>query len=274
MKVSMLGFGEAASAFLEGWREEGPVDARAFDIKTDGGGRESKLADYAQWAVEPVFSAVDLGQGAKTIFSLVTADQATEAARAVAAGVDGAPFFFDGNSCAPQAKTASAAAVEAAGGRYVDMAIMSSVRPLRHKAPILVSGPHAEAAVGALAALGMNANPVDGPVGRASAIKLTRSIMVKGLEALMAETLAAGNVADVTEPVIASLVASHPGIDWRRFATEGQEDMARHGRRRSEEMRAAARMLDELGLPNDMAAATALWERRIAEGFSPTTGGR
>ncbi len=147
-------------------------------------------------------TAPEAAAGADAVFSLVTADQAHEAALAALAGLADGAFFFDCNSCAPQTKERTAKAVDAAGGRYVDVAVMAPVHPRLHRAPLLISGPHAKDAAPVLAALDMAAAIHDGPVGSASAVKMIRSIMMKGLEALVCECVLAGRKAGVIETVL------------------------------------------------------------------------
>ena len=270
IRLACLGFGEAARAFTAGWHGRGDVSIAAYDVKTDapGAAADAMRAAYANANIDGRNALEDALGGASVVLSLVTADQALIAARRAAAHLEPGALFLDGNSCAPQDKIAAAKAVETAGGRYADVAVMASAPVSGHRTPLLISGPHSSAALELAEVLDMRATIAEGPVGRASSIKLTRSIIVKGLEALMAESLAAGGAADVVEPVLASLEASHPGLDWRALATVGQADMVRHGRRRAAEMEAAAAMVKGHGLPNEMAAATAIWEARKAAGTS------
>ncbi len=263
--ITMIGFGEAARAFVSGWREVGQqAQIAAFDIKTNGAGKDAMQAQYRAHGVIGCADPAGAVQGAALVFSLVTADQAAGAAQEVAAVISPGAFYLDANSCAPGTKRRNAAVVEAVGGRYVDVAIMAPVQPRKHRTPMLLSGPHATALVPVLADLGMTVRLVSGPVGHASSIKMVRSIMVKGLEALMAECLLAGQRAGVSAEVLDSLEASDPEFGWRRRGSYNLERMMRHGQRRAAEMDEVARMLDELDLPQGMARATADWQRRIA----------
>jgi 3-hydroxyisobutyrate dehydrogenase-like beta-hydroxyacid dehydrogenase len=166
--VALIGFGEAGQAFARGWRSRGPLAITAYDIKTDapsGAIRSAKQADYAKADVRGCATLAEALAGASFVFSLVTASEANAAARAAAASLAPGALFFDCNSCAPQTKAGSAAIVEAAGGRYVDVAVMAPVHPKLHHVPLLVSGPHGEAALAALSALDMQAEMRNGPVG-------------------------------------------------------------------------------------------------------------
>ena len=262
-ELALIGFGEAAQAFVAGWAGAGcAVGLRAYDIKTgmDADTAAAKRADYARAGVAGSATPQEAVAGADAVLSLVTADAALAAAESVAAHMPPGALFLDGNSCAPTTKRVSAALIEAAGGRYTDMAIMAPVHPRLHKVPVLLSGPHAEAGAAFLRALDMVPRVEPGPVGRASSIKMIRSVMVKGLEAVMAECLLAARQAGVEDAVIASLEASYPGLGWEARAAYNLERMMVHGRRRAAEMQEVARTVRDLGLPGSMAAATAEWE--------------
>lgn len=262
--IAFVGFGEAAGAFAEGWLETfDDIDIAAYDIKTDSSVnsiRAGKLADYKKAGIQGAETLKDALKEATAVFSLVTADQAHEAARNAAAHIREGAFFFDCNSCAPGTKRKSAEVIEAAGGRYVDIAVMAPVHPKLHKTPLLTSGPHSEDAVAFLSKIDMNVKPVDGDTGIASSMKMIRSIMVKGIEALILECVLSGRRAGVSDVVLDSLDATFPGFDWKKRAAYMLERAVTHGIRRAAEMREVAITVQELGFSGGMASATADWE--------------
>jgi 3-hydroxyisobutyrate dehydrogenase-like beta-hydroxyacid dehydrogenase len=268
--IAFIGFGEAARAFLEGWRTAPGFAARvsAYDIKTDSPdaeAREGKRADYLATQAIGASSAPEAVAGAAAVFSLVTADQAHEAALGALAGLADAAFFFDCNSCAPQTKERTAKAVDGAGARYVDVAVMAPVHPRLHRAPLLISGPHAKDAAHVLAALDMTAAIHDGPVGSASAVKMVRSIVMKGLEALVCECVLAGRKAGVIQTVLDSLDDTYPGFDWKKRSAYMLERVMTHGVRRAAEMREAALTVDLIGLDGAMSRATVAWQQAVGD---------
>jgi len=269
-RIAFLGFGEAAQAFLAGWRSHPDFAARvvAYDVKTDSPDprvRDAKRADYAAARVEDGNSAATALAGAPLVFSVVTADQAEAAALAALPGLAKRALFFDCNSCAPQTKARSASQVEAAGGRYVDAAVMSPVHPRLQRSPILLSGPHAEAAAAALRSLDMAPKVHQGPVGSSSAIKMIRSVMIKGLEALACECALAGRAAGVDADVLASLDETFPGFDWKKRVAYMLERMMTHGVRRAAEMREVALTVGQLGLDGAMTRGAVAWQQRVGE---------
>jgi 3-hydroxyisobutyrate dehydrogenase-like beta-hydroxyacid dehydrogenase len=228
---AIIGFGEAGQAFAldDGWR--------AYDI------------DPAKTRVTSLAQALG---GVDIMLSVVTADQALNAAKQASALIKAGALFCDMNSVAPSTKREAAKGIEAAGGRYVDVAIMSPVNPSRLATPLLVSGPHAQAGALALRTLGFtNARIVGDQVGRASTIKMLRSVMYKGMEALTAECLIACEKAGVTDEVLGSF-----GNDWSSGADYRLDRMMVHGLRRAAEMEEVVKTLEGLGVVALMTRAT------------------
>lgn len=263
--IGFVGFGEAANAFLEGWALADPAAITAYDIKTDRAGTAAAM--QAKYQATGVSGQADLAgalAGRAGVFCVVTADQALAAATAAAPLLSEGAFWFDCNSCSPGTKRKAAEVIEAAGARYVDVAVMAPVYPKRHHVPLNIAGPHAEAARAALEALDMLPKVTGDAVGHASSIKMIRSVMIKGMEALFAECFLSARKAGVEEQVIASLIASNPEIDWTAKGAYNLERMMVHGTRRAAEMREVAITVQELGFSGLMAAGSADWQDRIA----------
>ncbi|MGF1699563.1 DUF1932 domain-containing protein [Photobacterium makurazakiensis] len=265
-RLAFIGFGEAAKAFLTGWSDLTPPVITAYDQKTNHLSlRKEKLQNYIQHDVQGCFSLHEAIDSAQVIFSLVTADQASHAASAAAKIIQPGQFYFDCNSCAPETKKSNAALINAAGGMYVDVAIMSPVHPKLHRTPLLICGQFAEQALPLFDALGMNAQTIEGDIGVASSVKMIRSIMVKGLEALTAECLLAARKANIDTRILASLDNSYPEFSWYEKAGYNLERMMLHGVRRAAEMREVALTVEQLGLNNGMAKATTDWQQLIGD---------
>lgn len=264
VRIAFIGFGEAAMAFAEHWGAEKSADIRAFDIKTgDPATAQAKQADYARHGVQGMATLAEATAEADVVISVVTADQALAAAEAAAATLKPGTLYCDFNSVAPQTKAAAASIIERAGERYVDVAVMAPVHPARLSVPLLVSGPHAIAACSNLSDLGFRPRHIEGPVGRASTIKMLRSVMVKGIEALTTECFLAAHAAGVIDEVAGSLGKSWPGVDWAAKADYNLERMMVHGLRRAAEMEEVAATLAGLGIDNAMTRSTVLKQRAI-----------
>lgn len=264
--IALIGFGEAAVAFV-GAMPGIARPFRAYDLKTDRAAtRDAKLADYARYGVAAAETPAAALDGAAAVLSLVTADQALRAAQVAAAALAPGALWCDMNSVAPETKRAAAAVIEHAGGRYVDVAVLAPVHPQRLAVPLLLSGPHAQAGAEQLRALGFsNVDIIAGGVGKASAVKMIRSVMVKGLEALTAEWILAAEAAGIRDQAVAALNASWPGTDWAAKADYNLERMLVHGQRRAAEMEEAARTLDALGTGSAMTRATVERQRMLGQ---------
>ncbi len=259
--IGFVGFGEAGLAFAKGLG--GQACLLAYDAKLDDPQSQSAMQAQMQAGGAQPCTLAEL-KAADAVFCLVTADQALAAARLAAPYLAEGTLWLDGNSCAPSTKRAAHAVIGAGGGAYVDMAIMAPVHPKGHQTPVLVSGPHAQAALTLLQKLGMNGAGAGTKVGDASTIKMLRSVIIKGMEALTTEAFLAARRAGVEQAVIASLQASDGGIDWLARGAYNLERMMVHGARRAAEMQEVVRCLDDLGLPSRMAIATATWQAELA----------
>ena len=252
--LALIGFGEAGATFA-GAACWGPR-ACAWDIAP------ARKAVMERLAVQRAADPREALSGAPLVLSLVTADQALEAAKAYAPLLSPKAIWCDMNSVAPETKRAAAAIVEASGARYADVAVLAPVEPARLAVPLLVSGPAADAAAGALTAAGFtNSRVVGDEVGRASAIKMIRSIMVKGIEALTDEMMAAAEEAGVAAEVLASLDASEKPHPWGERVAYNLERMRSHGARRAAEMDEVALTLQALGIEPLMTRAAAHRQR-------------
>ncbi|HEU4960711.1 MAG TPA: DUF1932 domain-containing protein [Sphingomonas sp.] len=264
--VAFIGFGEAGMALA-------CPGARAYDRKTDDPATcAAKRADYLAAGVTGCTSAAEAISGAGTILSLVTADQSLAAALNAAPSLASGAFWLDLNSVAPDTKRATARVIEAVGGRYVDVAVMTPVQPRRHRVPLLVSGPHVEAAAATLRSIGFrDVRRVSAAIGGASAIKMIRSIMVKGIEALTAECMLAAEAADVRDEVLASLDAGEESKPWTERVDYNLDRMLVHGLRRAAEMEEVVTMLDALGTGSAMSRGTVERQRALGSlgGASP-----
>jgi 3-hydroxyisobutyrate dehydrogenase-like beta-hydroxyacid dehydrogenase len=256
--LALIGFGEAGSTFARAGEWAG--SARGFDIDT---ARKAAMAKCGVTAADDAPSAL---AGAEIVLSLVTADAALAAAQDNAGSLAPGAIWCDMNSVAPDTKRQAAQAIESAGGRYVDVAVMAPVDPKALAVPLLLSGSGAQEAMTMLEALGFaNIRIVGEDVGRASAIKMIRSVMVKGLEALTFECAAAAREAGVFDEVMASLDASEKQAPWAEKVAYNRERMETHGLRRAAEMEEAAKTLLDLGIEPVMTRGTVALQRRAAK---------
>jgi 3-hydroxyisobutyrate dehydrogenase-like beta-hydroxyacid dehydrogenase len=263
--LCFIGFGEAGQAIAAGLHEAGAVAGMsAWDIlfpKAEG----AKLVKAAESiGVRRANSAADAVRDADMIISAVTAASSTEAAKSVKSHLGGRPFFLDINSVSPARKQDNAKLL-GEEARYVDVAVLAPIYPARHQTPMLLAGPHADAIAPTLVALGMRASIAGDETGAAAAIKMVRSVMIKGIEALTLECFLAAARAGVIDEVAASLKNNYPGLDWAKVVPYNLERMASHGERRAAEMEEVADTLRELGVEPLMATATVKRQREMGQ---------
>lgn len=261
-RISFIGFGEAGQAIAAGLRESGIERIAAWDILfPEPAGARLKTAGEAI-GVRTAGSAADAISETDMIISAVTAASSVEAARSVVPHLSGSPYYLDINSVSPGRKQETAKLL-GQRARYVDVAVVAAIHPDRHRTPLLVAGPHADEIAPLLQELEMRFSVVGSETGSAAAIKMIRSVMIKGIEALTLECFLAAARAGVLEEVTASLKNNYPTLDWTRIADYNLERMASHGERRAAEMEESAATLRELGLDPLMVDSTVKRQREM-----------
>lgn len=256
-RCALIGFGEVGQIFAADLLAAGCERVSAYDIIFhDISGRE-RMRRALAGGIAATDSASEAVHGVDVVISAVTAAAAGDVARQIGPLLTRGQIFLDVNSASPTTKVNAAPEVEKFGAHFVEGAVMAAVPGPRLRAPILAGGAAAEQAANILNPLGMNITPVSDRLGRASAMKLCRSVMIKGLEALIVDCAAAASRWEVETEVFASLSATFPSIDWRELSVEMPKRVRKHGVRRAAEMREAAQMLEELGLSPDLSLAIA-----------------
>ncbi len=268
MKIALIGYGEVGKILAEDLRAQG-ASVSAFDVKLNSAAAQP-LRDHAhQHGVALGASSLEAVEGAGLVVSAVTANQDIAVAQASAPGLKPGCFFLDFNSASPGAKQQAAKTVNAAGGRYVEGAVMTSLPPYRIKVPLLLGGPDAAELLPHLQRLGFAPKLGSSQLGLASATKMCRSVMIKGLEAMVIESLTSARHYGVEDDVIASLYETFPGVDWEKQAAYFFQRVIEHGRRRSEEVFEVAQTVREAGLEPLSATGTAqrqAWVADLADG--------
>jgi 3-hydroxyisobutyrate dehydrogenase-like beta-hydroxyacid dehydrogenase len=261
-RISFIGFGEAGQAIASGLHDTGIERIACWDILfPEAAGTRLKAAGETM-GVRMASSAGDAVRETDIIISAVTAASSVDAARSVAPHLSGRPYYLDINSVSPGRKQETAKLL-GEGARYVDVAVIAPIHPARHRTPLLISGPHAEEISPLLRELEMQLTVVSPENGSAAAIKMIRSVMIKGIEALTLECFLAASRAGVLEEVTASLKNNYPTLDWTKIADYNLERMASHGERRAAEMEESAATLRELGLNPLMVDSTVKRQREM-----------
>ena len=257
MRIGFLGYGEAARAFRAGLTGE----IIAFDRKLP----DPAMASAMEGDGVAVLNDISGLAQADWIISAVTADQSLLAVEPLLPHLRQGQLLIDINSVSPNRKAETAAKVTAKGALYLDMAVMAPVHPRGIATPVLIAGPDAERLLPALTALGFKANIAGHSVGRATAIKMVRSLFVKGLEAITVEALLAAEASGCFEEILASLSGSFAGLGWETFPAYQFERTTTHGARRAAEMRESGATLADLGLNGQLAVEIANVQDEMAK---------
>jgi 3-hydroxyisobutyrate dehydrogenase-like beta-hydroxyacid dehydrogenase len=251
MRIGFVGFGEAAFHIAKGLQQPGIASISAFDIKvTDKVRQRAREAE-----TRLVETNQELAQSCDIMMSGVTADQAFHAAEQNAPHLTAQHIYADLNSVSPGVKQSIARVIETSGARFAEIAMMAPVPPYGHKVPMLAGGVGAQEFVDKLAPFGISAEIVSCEVGTAAATKMFRSIIVKGMEALITECVLGATRYNADERVFASLGETFPGINWKELADYMVGRVVVHGERRAREMEEVAATLREIDIEPIMAEA-------------------
>jgi 3-hydroxyisobutyrate dehydrogenase-like beta-hydroxyacid dehydrogenase len=255
---ALIGFGEAGAIFGEDLVAAG-FEVAMYDVLLDSPTSRSLMLQKARRvrvrAADTLASAV---AGASVVISAVTASSSADVAAGAARVLRAGQVFLDINSVSPAKKLVNAGLVAAAGADYVEAAVMAPVPPQRLRVPMLLGGARAAAVAKMLCDVGFNATALSDKIGVASAVKMCRSIVIKGLEALTLESMLAARRFGAEQEVLASLNGTFPSMGWTgKLPDYLISRVAEHGVRRASEMREVARTLSDVGVDPVMAAATA-----------------
>jgi 3-hydroxyisobutyrate dehydrogenase-like beta-hydroxyacid dehydrogenase len=257
LRIGMVGYGEVGKVFTAGML---PQVARVsvWDINFDLPERQAgEHAHAARAGIQACLSMRALCEQADLLISAVTASNTLAVAQAAAEHIRPGSIFLDLNSASPGTKQQAAELIDAAGAHYVEAGVMTSVPPYGIRVPMLLGGDRAEALAQTLCGMGMNARAVSADIGVASAIKMCRSVMIKGLEALVIESYTTARHYGVEKHMLPTLTETFPSIDWEKQGAYFFSRVAQHGKRRAEEMREAANTVREAGFEPWMASAIA-----------------
>lgn len=263
-QIGLVGYGEVGRILAEDLRQQ-DIKVAAYDIKL-GSEQGAPLKEHAaKFDVTLAASHAELAAKCDFIISAVTASQAVPVAKACAAAINQGTWFLDFNSASPGAKQRAAAVIDGGGGRYVEGAVMTSVPPYRIKVPLLLGGPGARELEPLLNAIGFAAKVASDKLGLASAVKMCRSTMIKGLEAMVIESFTTARAYGVEDAVLASLAETFPAINWEEQGAYCFQRVIEHGRRRAEEVREVAETVREAGLTPWSAEGTAERQAWVAD---------
>lgn len=266
LSICFIGFGEAARAFTRSLRECMAIRVTAYDIAQDDPGASALRQAAHELDVTLAADPVSAASGARLVFSAVTASESLKAVEPLAGHLHAGQVLADINSVTAARKRQTAGLLRPGGAAYVDMAVMAPVHPAGHRTPLLLAGDLDEALLTLLREAGFRFEIAGPEAGDATAVKMVRSLFVKGLEAITVQALAAAEASGCHARILESLSKSYPGLGWPEHATYCAERVATHGVRRAAEMREVAATMADLNLPEGAGLANAIADFQSAVG--------
>jgi 3-hydroxyisobutyrate dehydrogenase-like beta-hydroxyacid dehydrogenase len=247
LRVGIIGFGEVGQVFSKGIIEK-TEHLSVYDILLEKNGDliMDKINNIGAQAVDRI---EQLGERCTLIFSLVGSSVSESVAAGVAKGLRKGTIFIDLTTSTPQVKAKSEKLITANDGIYVDAAIMGTVATEQQKVPLLIAGEHAEKVQTMLNSLGFNAQAINHPNGGAASIKLLRSIFMKGLEALVLETMVTAKNYRVSDEVMESVSKTINNNDFATFANALITTHVIHRNRRYKEVLDSCNLIKDAELP-------------------------
>jgi len=255
--IGFIGFGEAAFAISSGLLEEKKVvTIYAYDVNRDHPTVGQVIRERAAALGVPLVASLEeLCDKAVYLFCAASAKVAEAIAKDVQPFLRPDHYYIDMNAASPMTMERVAAHIAETGVAFIDAAVMDSVPPKKHKVAIYVSGSEARRFTEAANGWGMNMMFISETPGSSSAIKMFRSIFMKGLSVLLLETLHASRTYGVEETVLASLNESLTVRPLHETTDLLLPRTAIHTERRVAEMKEVVSTLDMLGIDATMSEA-------------------
>jgi 3-hydroxyisobutyrate dehydrogenase-like beta-hydroxyacid dehydrogenase len=265
-RFAVIGFGALGHAFADGLRRAGAADIRVFARRrSDPVGAAAlgeRLRAVGARTCPTIHEAVS---GADAVLAAVPAGAAAEVAAASAPSLRDGCLYVDPAPLHPDEKARLAALIETAGGHYADVAVLGTVAVSGATVPCLAAGPGARRWRDMIEPLGFDITAIDGPAGRASRVKLLRSVYMKGRDALILEMLVAARRHGVEDVVLASIGGPGERVPFPELAERVVTSLAVYSERRAAELDAAAELVAEARLEPLMTAAGAARLRWLSE---------
>ena len=236
VKVAVLGLGEAGTIFAN--------DLAAMGVMVSGWDPLPKRTLHKN--VRFAASNGDAVQSADIIFSVNLSSVSETVAKEVLPVLTQQKIYLEMNTASPKKKISIDQILKPSKVKFVDLAIMAPVPPKGILTPMLAVGPGAKFFKEAMSPYQLNIEVIEGEVGEAASRKLLRSIVYKGIAAVICEGVEAGKAfgleAYIREQISSIIGGKDDLID--RFV-EGSE---MHAGRRMLEMEAVIEMLEEKGI--------------------------
>lgn len=264
--ISFIGFGELGAGLAERLGASGAHEMRAWIRERSDRAADSALNErVASAGVERRLSLGEAVAGADAVLSVVPGSASRPSAERAAELLDRGTLYVDLTTTAIADKEAGARAVQQAGGRYVDAAVLGAAAVAGVTLRIVASGDGASEWRDLSRCDGLSTQVLEGPAGRATQLKLIRSAYMKGRDALVVETLLAARRIGVENRLVASIEGAGERVPFSDLADRVLRSLALHAGRRAKELGDSADALLAAGVDPRLAQAGADVLRRVAD---------
>lgn len=257
--IAFIGFGELGAALasrlggtdgheMRAWTRGWPDRADASALPTER---------MREAGVKRCATLEDALQGAEAVLSVVPGTSSLALAKRAAELLDEDALYVDLSAASVSDKEAGAEAVGEAGGRYVDGAVLGTVALPGAGLPIAASGPGAHEWRDLARCEGLSVDVLEGPAGRATQLKLLRSVYMKGRDALVVETLLAARRCGLEKQVVASIEGPGERVPFAELADRVLRSLAIHAARRADELDGSGEVLRTARVDPLLASAAA-----------------
>ncbi len=257
VKMGFIGFGKVASEFSKGFQQSGLFEIWVYDkIFRDPLHRRRVEKRATELNVKLAEDNKSLAKACEIILSTVTVDAAVEVAKKTAPFLNEQKTYVDLNSTSPGMKREIAHIIEKTGANFIEGAILGTISSYGLQVPIMVCGKKAKKFQNLLNRIGMNITHVGQVIGKASTIKMLRSVFAKGVETLLLEMLQGATRYGVEDYVMKDICEHMDSNSFLLIASNWLTTHAIHAERRFREMEQVVKTLREVGINPVMATAT------------------
>ena len=257
MNIGFIGYGEAAYNITLGLGREGLTGIRATDAMMNHEVMGKQVHTRAEQAgVTLVATNKEIAEWADIVFAAVPSSFTMDVCNDIKDCLRPGQLYVDVSASTPTTKEAIWEAIKDTGVLFADAAMLGSLPKDKHQVPITASGNGAEKFHELMTPWGMKITLAGEKAGAASAIKLVRSIFMKGIAALMIDTMQAADAYGVSDEIVASLSKSLDGIPFQSHLDRLVTGTALHCTRRAAELKGSVAMQEEAGLNPEMTLAS------------------
>jgi 3-hydroxyisobutyrate dehydrogenase-like beta-hydroxyacid dehydrogenase len=266
--VAFIGFGELGAALAQRLGDSGAHEMRAWTRDRpdlDAAALAARVERMRAAGVEPIATLEDALSDADVVLSVVSGRSSREMAERSAERLGEGALYVDMTAAAMADKEVSAEVVERSSGRYADGAILGTVAVPDAEISIVASGQGASELQRLITCEGISIEALDGPAGRATQLKLLRSVYMKGRDALVVETLLAARRCGLEKRLIASIEGPAERVSFADLSDRVLRSLAVHAARRADELDSSSDVVRGTGIDPLLAPAAAEVLRRVAE---------